>query len=486
MKKSNFKKIIAATLATTMVAGLFTGCGSKVAEEEYRSIVLEECEGIVEVLDLEKSEQIEVYEDMKLVSGDMVITCEESSAVMLVDTDKHIKADENTCFSVEATGSADKGAVKVKLEYGSSLYTIDNKLNDDSSFEVVTPNATMSVRGTVFYVVYDEETNGTAVVVYDGVVSVTNDETGETVLVQKDENVVVKGEEISFDAFDEIDEVAETEEYEQAHGQWFFLIYPGKYVFDDNNFVTRVEHSWKVINFENDGTKYTEFNLERVAEFDDEPVEDYGFFGSNGKLAYRYHGEYACLDDSFMYLSDENGVVESVYLSCIPTYDSYDPARAGVYYNYSYDGNDVSIELVREEYSLNSDEPSYVYTVPDAYYMSYNDNGLLTSVHMHEILSGPDICFYDFNYNYNDPSNVAAGGTVHLKAMTETWDETLMTDFDGTLELKKNPKNGDAVFVPYKGQDDAGWDNCLGAFIYFEDPDKALLYDNWPNAIIFW
>lgn len=89
---------------------------------------------------------------------------------LLVDSDKHIGASENTCFTVDASGSEEAGKVTINLEYGKALFTIDNKLPDDSKFEVSTPNTLLSVRGTTFEVTYDVENEKTVVKVIEGTV----------------------------------------------------------------------------------------------------------------------------------------------------------------------------------------------------------------------------------------------------------------------------------------------------------------------------
>lgn len=52
--------------------------------------------------------------------------------------------------------------LKIELKYGTSLIEIENKLEDGSTFEVETPNASLSVRGTTFEARYGE--NGEIIV----------------------------------------------------------------------------------------------------------------------------------------------------------------------------------------------------------------------------------------------------------------------------------------------------------------------------------
>ena len=151
----------------TIVSVLISGCSK---EDEYRFVKVDVKEGGVVV---ERSEEnIEAFEGMNLIADDNVDVKEKSSALLLVDDDKHIFAEENTEFSVNASGSKDNGYVTVDLVRGQALITIDNKLNDYSLFSVRTPNATLSVRGTIFTVYYDDINNVTYLDVHEGVVNV--------------------------------------------------------------------------------------------------------------------------------------------------------------------------------------------------------------------------------------------------------------------------------------------------------------------------
>ncbi len=145
----------------------------------HRVIKIESFSGDVE---LERgSDEEDVFEGMKLKSEDKVTTGEASLVELLVDEDKHIVAEENTCFTIVASGDEKEGKLKIELEYGTSLVDIENKLSDDSDVEVETPNATLSVRGTTFEVGYTEDENTTVVEVTSGAVEVETEGTSEMV-----------------------------------------------------------------------------------------------------------------------------------------------------------------------------------------------------------------------------------------------------------------------------------------------------------------
>lgn len=146
-------------------AVFFTGC----KKDKYRLVKVESYEGEVSVA--RDDEDVEVFEGMKLVSEDVVTVGEASSLELVVDSDKHLLAEENTSFELVATGSASSGSVKINIINGSALIEIENKLNDDSTFSVTTPNAAFSVRGTQFQVSYNKDKDTTIIVVMDGVVA---------------------------------------------------------------------------------------------------------------------------------------------------------------------------------------------------------------------------------------------------------------------------------------------------------------------------
>lgn len=153
----------------------------------HRVIKVESLDGTVT---LERDASVkDIFVDMNLKSEDTITTGENGLIGLLADEDKHIAAVENTCFKIVSDGNEKKGTIKIELQYGASLIQIANKLPDGSTFEVETPNASLSVRGTIFEVTYIRETNTTILKVLEGIVQVdTNVESdminaGETVII---------------------------------------------------------------------------------------------------------------------------------------------------------------------------------------------------------------------------------------------------------------------------------------------------------------
>ncbi len=154
----------------------------------YRSVKVEEYDGNVELE--RKGSEKDLFDGLKLIPKDVVTTGEEGFIELFIDSDKHVVAEENTCFSINAVGNENSGKVTIDLEYGSTLITIDEKLAENSEFEVETPNCLCSVRGTTFHVSYDEPNLTTRVDVTEGTVRV---KAGDIKLdVNAGESVVIK------------------------------------------------------------------------------------------------------------------------------------------------------------------------------------------------------------------------------------------------------------------------------------------------------
>lgn len=166
MSELKLKTIILTVLIGT-IAVLFSGCS---AQEAYRLIKVNSFEGEVSI---QREERLSVFEGLQLITEDSVEVGNASFLELLADSDKHIAAEENTGFVLHSTGDEESGSITIDLLYGKSLFTIDNKLSENSSFIVTTPNATLSVRGTSFYVEYNRETGETKVEVIEGKVWVS-------------------------------------------------------------------------------------------------------------------------------------------------------------------------------------------------------------------------------------------------------------------------------------------------------------------------
>ena len=211
-KKKKAGKIILIIFLLLVVLGivaLVMSLSSK-KKEEHRSVKIDEHQGEITLerddQEMDLSEE-NSFRGMNLEARDAVTTQEDAHMVLLVDADKYIYADANSKFSVSAVGNEEKGKITINLEYGTAMFELENKLPPESEFEVETPNATASVRGTTFGVYYDEESNETKVEVLDGAVEIKSDAGNQTLEVG--EAIFISGDEGTFSPKISMDELEE-------------------------------------------------------------------------------------------------------------------------------------------------------------------------------------------------------------------------------------------------------------------------------------
>lgn len=137
-------------------------------KDRYRLIKINEYAG--DVMIGRGNEELAAFDGLQLISEDIVSVEENAFLELLADSDKHIGAEGNTGFMIHSEGNTDNGYIAIDLLYGQALFTIEQALNENDSFQVTTPNATMSVRGTSFSVAYSPESATTTVEVFDGTV----------------------------------------------------------------------------------------------------------------------------------------------------------------------------------------------------------------------------------------------------------------------------------------------------------------------------
>lgn len=132
---------VAVVAVGIIVAVLLQGDG-------YRSILVKDVKGTVDVVGEKNNGQ--AYAGQRLYSGDDVTVNAQSELTMCMDNDKYVYADENTHFRLEASSTKESSKIKIVMDKGSELNVLNAKLGVDDSYEVDTPNSTMSVRGTTF------------------------------------------------------------------------------------------------------------------------------------------------------------------------------------------------------------------------------------------------------------------------------------------------------------------------------------------------
>ncbi len=129
-------------VAAVVLVLLLTGKG-----KAYRSIIVVEVEGKVSVS--RDGNNYDAYPQMKLRSGDGLSVPAGGFARLKLDGDKYVYLEENTVISLQAAGTAANSKTIIYIEQGNMLTEIQSKLSSKSSYDVVTPNTTMAIRGTV-------------------------------------------------------------------------------------------------------------------------------------------------------------------------------------------------------------------------------------------------------------------------------------------------------------------------------------------------
>ena len=166
-------KIIAGAVTLLVIAGVIVLI--VLLNTGYRNIRVADLTGTSRVTSM--LSVADAYKGQNLVSGDNVEVLEKSSLTLSLDSDKHVVANELTKFSLEAFGAAGKDSrTIIHLEKGTISNQIDNKLLPSESYVVESPNASMSVRGTIFTVNVFFDSEGlchTIVEVKEGVVELT-------------------------------------------------------------------------------------------------------------------------------------------------------------------------------------------------------------------------------------------------------------------------------------------------------------------------
>ena len=210
----NKKLKIVIPLAIVLVIGIVGVLFFFNKEDGYRSIQVYQVNGDV-TLERENVGVMDAYENLNLISGDALETFLESFLRLKLDEDKYVLVEQESQIEIYATGDKKSSKTDIRLEKGSVTVEVENKLNDDSSFEVTTPNAVMAIRGTVFRISADVDENGepiTRITIFEGAVTVqkksedgtlseeTRIESGKEAIIYEDNN-----EEVLV-ILDEIDE----------------------------------------------------------------------------------------------------------------------------------------------------------------------------------------------------------------------------------------------------------------------------------------
>ncbi len=213
-KKQGNKMIpigIAAVLVVVLLVIAFVFLFNK--KEAYRIIKVYEVNGKATV-ERESIGQMDAYANMVLESGDTV-SLQSGEMTLKLDEDKYVYVEADTQFRLIATGNAANSKTSIALDHGAITNEIQNPLNQDSSYEVNTPNSNMSVRGTVFRVhtYFVDGVRYSKVSVFEGKVEsrlryADGKLSDEPVLIQNGDEVIIYDDEESTDYLGEPREIA--------------------------------------------------------------------------------------------------------------------------------------------------------------------------------------------------------------------------------------------------------------------------------------
>ena len=148
--KISKKFIVIAIIAISVLIVVGGGIFLKVNKNKkgYRIVKVYKTQGEV-LVNQPSNGEIGAYENMLLESGDKVVVGD-GFLTLKLDDDKYLYAYENTEFELVLNGDAANSKTSINLIEGMITNDIQNKLSDESYYEVNTPNSTMSVRGTGF------------------------------------------------------------------------------------------------------------------------------------------------------------------------------------------------------------------------------------------------------------------------------------------------------------------------------------------------
>ena len=117
-----------------------------VGRNDYRSIKVFEIGGDAKVE--RGADTLDAFKDMSLSSGDVLEVPDDSFVRLKLDDDKYVYLEAGTRIELYATGTEKDSKTRVFVSRGSMMTEVRKKLSARSSYDIVTPNTTMSIRGT--------------------------------------------------------------------------------------------------------------------------------------------------------------------------------------------------------------------------------------------------------------------------------------------------------------------------------------------------
>ncbi len=144
----NLKVIIIAIVALIVVIIASVALSLTFGGQTVRNLTINDISGTVVIIRGEK--QFYAGKKTVLQSGDVINTDKDSSVRICIDADKYISIEPESSVYVYYTNISDRGDVSVNIACGAVTCQLNKSLKKNETFRVKTPNAAISVRGTVF------------------------------------------------------------------------------------------------------------------------------------------------------------------------------------------------------------------------------------------------------------------------------------------------------------------------------------------------
>ena len=167
------KKIIYIILISSVILSI--GFANKIA-------VTTKVKGVVEIMPVGKKDFSNLKPGTILSDGDKIRTGSKGfAAIIFIDDKSTLKLKENSEAVITGQRSAASISKKINMDVGTVRATV-TKQNTD--FVIQTPTSVASVKGTDFWLLTDPE-NGDQIIGLEGIVGLTNNETGQEVDVSE-------------------------------------------------------------------------------------------------------------------------------------------------------------------------------------------------------------------------------------------------------------------------------------------------------------
>ncbi|MFZ5354116.1 MAG: FecR domain-containing protein [Bacillota bacterium] len=135
-------------------------------ESTTRAAKVIELSGEVKVTKSGGEKAVKAFKGMGLTQGDSIKTGNDGSVTLDLNEEKEVKISSNTYIVLSElleSIKSSKDKTTINLLGGKIVVNIKKKLDTGSTFQVNTPTSVMGVRGTMFYVGYEEGTTDIAV-----------------------------------------------------------------------------------------------------------------------------------------------------------------------------------------------------------------------------------------------------------------------------------------------------------------------------------